>query len=173
MSNNYYTHGTYPTPNSPGSSALLRNELDSISAAFDKLPSLVVGNANKLVVVNSSGTALTVAAALATLDVIDTGFVIQDNGDATKKARFETSGITTGTTRVFTLPDADTSLVGTATTQTLTNKTLGAGTVVTAGTIDGAVIGGSTPPPARSRRWPPPASLSSVPRSPRRPTRRR
>ena len=59
MANNYYTHGSYPTPNSPGSSALLRAELDLITAGFDKLPSLVVGNADRLVTVNSLGTALT------------------------------------------------------------------------------------------------------------------
>jgi hypothetical protein len=145
MSNNYYTHGTYPTPNSPGSSALLRNELDLITAGFDKLPSLVLGNANKLVVINGTGTALTVASALPTLDVADSGFTISDNADATKKAAFQVSGITTGTTRTFTFPDANTTLVGTDTPQTLTNKTLGAGTSLSGGTIDSAVIGGVTP----------------------------
>ena len=144
MANNYYTHGTYPTPNSPGSSALLRSELDLISAAFDKLPSLVVGNANKLIAVNSGGTGLTVTGAAPSFDVIDTTFKIQDSADATKQARFETSGITTGTLRVYSLPNADTTLIGTTVAQTLTNKTLGSGTVITAGTIDGAVIGGTT-----------------------------
>lgn len=145
MANNYYNHGTYPTPNSPGSSALLRAELDLISAGFDKLPSLVAGNANKLVVVNSTGNALTVASTLGSLDVLDSGFTIQDNADTTKQARFQASGITTGTTRTFTFPDVDMTLVGAANTQTLTNKTLGSGTVINNGTIDNVPIGNTTP----------------------------
>ena len=47
-----------------------------------------------------------------------------DNSDATKIAQFQVSGISTGTTRTFTFPDANTTLVGHDTTQTLTNKTL-------------------------------------------------
>jgi len=58
MTNPYYTHTTFPAPNAPGSSAALRAELDAVSAGFDKLPELT-GNADKLVVVNSTGTALT------------------------------------------------------------------------------------------------------------------
>ena len=47
-----------------------------------------------------------------------------DDADATKKMQFQLSGITTATTRTLTVPDADLTIVGTATTQTLTNKTL-------------------------------------------------
>jgi hypothetical protein len=46
-----------------------------------------------------------------------------DNADATKKVKLEVSGVTTGTTRTMTVPDADTTLVGTGVTQTLSNKT--------------------------------------------------
>jgi hypothetical protein len=53
----------------------------------------------------------------------DTAFTLQDDGDATKQATFQVSGITTGTTRTFAFPDASTTLVGTDTTQTLSNKT--------------------------------------------------
>ncbi len=57
-------------------------------------------------------------------EVVDSTFTITDNADSTKKVRFQASGVTTGTTRTLTVPDADTTLVGTATTQTLTNKTI-------------------------------------------------
>lgn len=54
----------------------------------------------------------------------DSTFSIYDNSDVTKLLQFQLSGITTGTTRTLTVPDASTTLVGTDTTQTLTNKTL-------------------------------------------------
>lgn len=64
-----------------------------------------------------------------TLTVNDSSLTIQDNSDTTKKLQFQLSGITTGTTRTITVPDADTTLVGTGTTQTLTNKTLTSPTI--------------------------------------------
>lgn len=57
----------------------------------------------------------------------DATFRIQDNADATKQIAFEASGITTGTTRTLTIPDADITVVGIATTQTLTNKSMSGG----------------------------------------------
>jgi len=63
-----------------------------------------------------------ISADISTLD--DDNFTLQDNADTSKKAQFQCSGISGSTTRTFTFPDASTTLVGTATTQTLTNKTL-------------------------------------------------
>lgn len=70
----------------------------------------------------------------------DTGIFINDASDATKQIAFDSGG-TTGTkttltgaqtaNRVVTLPDATTTLVGTDTTQTLTNKTLTAPVIST------------------------------------------
>ena len=57
MSNNFYNHGSFPTTGSAATSASMRAELDSIAAGFDKMPTLT-GNANGIVVVNGSGTAL-------------------------------------------------------------------------------------------------------------------
>ena len=44
--------------------------------------------------------------------------------DPTKMARFEVDGLTTATTRVYTLQDSNDTMVGRATTDTLTNKTI-------------------------------------------------
>jgi hypothetical protein len=54
----------------------------------------------------------------------DSNFTLQDNGDATKQLQLELSGISTGTTRTITIPDASTTMVGIGLTQTLQNKTL-------------------------------------------------
>lgn len=63
-----------------------------------------------------------------TVTLKDTLFTLQDDGDTTKQMKFQLSGITTATTRTFTVPDANTTLVGIDTTQTLTNKTLSGNT---------------------------------------------
>lgn len=54
----------------------------------------------------------------------DANFRIAGSADNTKLLAFEVDGFTTATTRTVTIPDANTTMVGTDTTQTLTNKTL-------------------------------------------------
>ncbi|QHN43190.1 hypothetical protein GII36_05060 [Candidatus Mycosynbacter amalyticus] len=70
----------------------------------------------------------------------DTAFTLQDDGDATKQAKFELSGISASTTRTYTLPNANTTVVGTDTTQTLTNKTLTSPTLTTPRFASGGYI---------------------------------
>ena len=57
MSNSFYNHNTYPAPNSAGSSAALRAELDLVTAGFNKLPTLA-GNGYKVVGINAAGDAM-------------------------------------------------------------------------------------------------------------------
>lgn len=47
-----------------------------------------------------------------------------DVTDPTKRFKFELSGVTTNSTRTLGVPDADSTLVGTSATQTITNKTI-------------------------------------------------
>lgn len=64
------------------------------------------------------------------LTIKDTNLTVQDDGDTSKQFKFQASGISTATTRTYTVPDANTTLVGTDATQTLTNKTLTGNTAV-------------------------------------------
>lgn len=123
MSNNYYTHGSFPSTGSAATSASMRAELDLVTAGFDKLPTLT-GNGNKFVVINALGTAMTVTSTLPAASVLDNQFTVLDNADNTKAFQFDAAGISTATTRTFTMPDANTTLVGIDVAQTLTNKTI-------------------------------------------------
>ena len=65
-------------------------------------------------VTTSTGSGSVVLSTNPTLSVLDTAFTLQDDIDPTKQANFNCAGITTGTTRTLQLPNADTTLIGTA-----------------------------------------------------------
>lgn len=85
MANSYYNHGTTPITLSASSSALIRAELDAVTAGFDKFPTLAA-NGNKVLVINGAGTAITVTTGqlilggnLTTTGAFNTTFVQQAN----------------------------------------------------------------------------------------------
>lgn len=109
MTNAFYNPSGTPSTGSPGASAPMRAELSSIGAAFDKMPALT---ANRAIVVNSGGTALTVttgtfalAGNFATTGSFNTTFAQQANV-------------------AITLPAVDGTMATLAGTETLSNKTL-------------------------------------------------
>lgn len=63
---------------------------------------------------------------LSNKSLVDNSTFIVDNVDPTKRIAFEATNITTGNTRTLFMPDSSLVVVGTATTQTLTNKTISA-----------------------------------------------
>lgn len=81
-----------------------------------------------LTVTASGQTAYQAPSVASILPVVDTQTIIKGSVDATKLVRFEVDGLTTGTTRVVTVPDADITMVGLAATQSLTSKTLAGAT---------------------------------------------
>jgi len=80
---------------------------------------------------------------------LDSLFTLQDDGDTTKQAQFQLSGITTATTRTYTLPDVSDTLVTLGATQELDSKTLDSsvakGTWTASGTwtIPAVTLGGT------------------------------
>ena len=68
-------------------------------------------------------------------DVSDAIFSLVNDADPTKKALFSLSGVTTGTTRTFTLPNTSSELAILAGTQTFTGNKTFSGTLTASGTV--------------------------------------
>ncbi len=129
-SNEFYNHGSFPSPSSPASSAAMRAELDSIAGGFNKMPALSL-SPGTAVIVNGGGTALTNTAGQLLL-----------GGNFTISGAFATTLTVTGTSNL-TLPALTDTLVSRTSTDTLTNKTLTA--PVLGGTVTGTYTLGGTP----------------------------
>lgn len=69
------------------------------------------------------------------VDVSDAIFSLVNDADPTKKALFSLSGIATGTTRTFTLPNTSSELAILAGTQTFTGNKTFSGTLTASGTV--------------------------------------
>lgn len=116
----------------------LNTDFDTIDSLFSATStvaySMKIGSSNTLTV---SGTASMLSA---TVTLGDTNTTVKNVADSTKAFRFSASGISTSTTRVLTIPDATTTLVGTDATQTLSNKTVAGAGATFAGSTSGGTI---------------------------------
>ncbi len=83
----------------------------------------------------SAGSWVSLIGALLAAGVADTAFTLTDDADPTKKAVFELSGISTGTTRTFTLPNTTSELAILAGTQTFSGNKTFSGTLTASGTL--------------------------------------
>lgn len=88
--------------------------------------------------------------AISSLIVSDLNLVIQNASDITKQFLFSAAAISTGTTRTYTMPNANVTLVGDTNTQGISNKT------ITASDIDGGTASNT------SRITTPKAALSTL-----------
>jgi hypothetical protein len=76
--------------------------------------------------------------------VTDSTFIIQDNSDTTKQAQFQVSGVSSGVTRTYTLPDANATLLSTGSAVTVAQGGTGLATL----TANNVILGNGTSTPS-------------------------
>lgn len=159
----YYTASGYPANNASGSSASMRTELGLISAGLDKLPTLAA-NGSKLIAVNSGATALeaitttgTGSGVRATSPTLVTPTIGVATATSVNKytltqpatgctlAIADGKTLTASNTITFTATDGSTLAIGTGGTLGTCAYQSASSVTLTGGTINGTVIGGSTP----------------------------
>lgn len=108
-----------------------------ISAGDIKTSAHIVGQIDTSLDTGAGGYLITAGLVTgATNPFSDDTALIKNSVDPTKLAIISAASITTGTTRTYTLPDATTALVGLATTQTLSNKSLSDATTFIVDSLD-------------------------------------
>jgi hypothetical protein len=133
-----------------------RRRLKSTNTAgtiYSTVTSSAYGASTTVTVVNDSGTLDSglsavsyglVNPAYSSIPVVaDTTAIVKGSADVTKQLKIEVDGLTTNTTRTWTAPDANLTVVGVDTTQTLTAKTL-TSPVLNSPTINTPTMGGTT-----------------------------
>lgn len=139
-----------------GSKFVIADPTDSTKTMVFNLSGLTTGTETEFTVPESDSSIVTLTATQtltnktltapvitgATAGVVDSGFTIADDATPSKIAKFQCSGITASTTRTFTFPDVDDTLVTLGATQTLTAKTLTSPTI-NAATLTGSLSGGT------------------------------
>jgi len=108
MSNEFYNPSGWPASNAPGSSAPARQELNSIQAGFDKLPTMT-GNGNLPVFINAGGTAMATVTAAVARSLL--GLVIGTNVQAQDAGLQSIAGLTTAADKMIYTTALDTYAV--------------------------------------------------------------
>lgn len=119
----------------------LRDSFGKINDNFDEIYDAIGGSGN----VGTLAPVLTVTSNLVTTgntSINTSNLSLFDATDNTKVVKISAAGVSSGATRTVTFPDSDTTLVGTAVAQTLTNKTInGSNNTITNIDLTSAVTG--------------------------------
>lgn len=92
--------------------AVIASTLPAVSLYPPGTLLILTGTTTQLYYLSDSNPSTWTSIALTATEAVDNTFFIRDDGDATKKIRFEASTIATATTRVMTAPNVDQILAG-------------------------------------------------------------